>query len=414
MKNIGDNNMSQTCVIIGASHAAAQLAPTLRQEGWQGRIIIIGDEPYIPYHRPPLSKTFLAGEKTLDDINIRPPVIYAKAEIEFMLNTRVDAIDRESKTLALNNGESPGYDKLALTLGSRVRKVYLPGVELGGIYYLRDANDVQRIKSKVAAGNKAVIVGGGYIGLETAAVLRKLGMEVTVLEMMERVLQRVTAPEVSEFYDRIHREEGVNIRCGVGVTAFAGDGDVEKVICSDGNVYDADLVVVGVGIVPNVELAEAAGLEVNNGIVVDEFARTSDADIVAAGDCTFHHNALYDRNIRLESVQNATDQARVAALTLCGKEKAYDALPWFWSDQYDLKLQIAGLSQGYDEVIIRGDRQNSRSFAAFYLKDGVIISVDAVNKAPEFMMGKRLISGKVKVDKTQLADENVSMKELIN
>jgi 3-phenylpropionate/trans-cinnamate dioxygenase ferredoxin reductase subunit len=405
--------MSETCVIIGASHAAAQLAPTLRQGGWQGRIIIVGDEPYIPYHRPPLSKTFLSGEKSLEDINIRPPIIYEKAEIEFMLNTRVESIDRDNKKLSLDSGETLEYNKLALTTGSRVRKVDLPGIDLEGVYYLRDVNDVEKIKAHVDAGKKAVIVGGGYIGLETAAVLRQSGMEVSVLEMMERVLQRVTAPEVSAFYDRIHSEEGVNIYCGVGVSAIEGETKVSKVICSDGSEYAADLVVVGVGIVPNVELAEAAGLEVNNGIVVDEFARTSDADIVAAGDCTMHHNALYDRDIRLESVQNATDQARVAALTLCGKEKAYAALPWFWSDQYDLKLQIAGLSQGYDEVIVRGDRENSRSFAAFYLKDGVVISVDAVNKPPEFMVGKRLINGKVKVDKTKLADNSVSMKELI-
>lgn len=405
--------MTQTCVIVGASHAAAQLAPILRQEGWEGRIVVIGDEPYIPYHRPPLSKTFLSGEKTLDDIYIRPQMVYDKAEIEFLLNTRVEAIDRENRILSLNNGETLEYDKLALTVGSRVRKVDLPGIELEGIYYLRDANDAEQIKSKVVAGKHAVIVGGGYIGLETAAALRKQGMEVTVLEMMERVLQRVTAPEISEFYDRVHKEEGVKICCGVGVSSFKGNDNVEKVICSNGDEYVADLVVVGVGIVPNVEIAEAAGLEVNNGIVVDEYARTSDHDIVAAGDCTFHHNALYDRNIRLESVQNATDQARTAALTLCGKEKAYDALPWFWSDQYDLKLQIAGLSQGYDEVIVRGDRENSRSFAVFYLKDGVVIAVDAVNRAPEFMFGKRLITGKVKVDKAQLADESVSMKELI-
>jgi 3-phenylpropionate/trans-cinnamate dioxygenase ferredoxin reductase subunit len=405
--------MSETCVIIGASHAAAQLAPTLRQGGWQGRIIIVGDEPYIPYHRPPLSKTFLSGEKSLEDINIRPPIIYEKAEIEFMLNTRVESIDRDNKKLSLDSGETLEYNKLALTTGSRVRKVDLPGIDLEGVYYLRDVNDVEKIKAHVEAGKKAVIVGGGYIGLETAAVLRHSGMEVSVLEMMERVLQRVTAPEVSAFYDRIHSEEGVNINCGVGVSAIEGETKVSKVICSDGSEYAADLVVVGVGIMPNVELAEAAGLEVNNGIVVDEFARTSDADIVAAGDCTMHHNALYDRDIRLESVQNATDQARVAALTLCRKEKAYAALPWFWSDQYDLKLQIAGLSQGYDEVIVRGDRENSRSFAAFYLKDGVVISVDAVNKPPEFMVGKRLINGKVKVDKTKLADNSVSMKELI-
>ncbi|MBT7952417.1 MAG: FAD-dependent oxidoreductase [Gammaproteobacteria bacterium] len=405
--------MTQTCVIVGASHAAAQLAPILRQEGWEGRIVVVGDEPYIPYHRPPLSKTFLSGEKTLEDIYIRPQMVYDKAEIEFLLNTRVEAIDREKRILSLNNGETLAYDKLALTVGSRVRKVDLPGIDLEGIYYLRDANDVEQIKSKVKEGKHAVIVGGGYIGLETAAALRKQGMDVTVLEMMERVLQRVTAPEISEFYDRVHKEEGVKICCGVGVASFAGNTNVEKVICSNGDEYAADLVVVGVGIVPNVELADAAGLEVNNGIVVDQFARTSDHDIVAAGDCTNHHNVLYDINIRLESVQNATDQARVAAQTLCGKEKAYDALPWFWSDQYDLKLQIAGLSQGYDEVIVRGDRDNSRSFAAFYLRGGVVIAVDAVNKAPEFMVGKRLITGKVAVDKMQLADENIPIKELL-
>ena len=404
--------MSETCVIVGASHAAAQLAPTLRQEGWQGRIIMVGEEPWIPYHRPPLSKAFLSGEKTLQDIYIRPQPVYEKAGIEFMLNTRVAAIDREKKSLVLGTGATLGYDRLVLTVGSRVRKVDLPGMGLAGVYYLRDVSDVEQIRSRVAAGRRAVIVGGGYIGLETAAVLCKLGMQVTVLEMMERVLQRVTAPEVSAFFQRVHAEEGVDIRCGVSVTAIAGEGSVEKVICNDATECAADLVVVGVGIVPNVELAEAAGLEVNNGIVVDAFARTSDADILAAGDCTFHENALYGRHIRLESVQNATDQARTAALTLCGKGKAYDALPWFWSDQYDLKLQIAGLSQGYDEVVIRGDQEHSRSFAAFYLKDGVVIAVDAVNRAPEFMMGKRLISDRRAVDRERLADETVSMKEL--
>ena len=405
--------MSQTCIIIGASHAAAQLAPTLRQEGWEGRIVVIGDEAWIPYHRPPLSKTFLSGEKTMDEIYIKPQNVYDNADVEFMLNTRVESIDRENKSVSLDNGETLNWDKLALTTGSRVRKIDMPGVDLEGIYYLRDAADVDRIRSRTGEGKKAVIIGGGYIGLETAAVLRKLGMEVTVIEMMERVLQRITTPEISAFYQRIHLEEGVNILCGVGLEAFEGEGSVQKVVCNDGSTHDADLVVIGVGILPNVELAEAAGLEVNNGIVVDKFARTSDPDIVAAGDCTFHPNAFYGRDIRLESVQNASDQARTAALSLCGKDQAYDALPWFWSDQYDLKLQIAGLSQGYDEVVIRGDIEGSRSFAAFYLKDGVIISVDAVNKPPEFMMGKRLISGKVSPDRDKLADASVPIKELM-
>ena len=405
--------MSQTCIVIGASHAAAQLAPTLRQEGWEGRIIVIGDEAWIPYHRPPLSKTFLSGEKSMDEIYIKPQNVYESADIEFMLNTRVESIDRENKLVTLDNGESINWDKLALTTGSRVRKIDMPGVDLDGIYYLRDAADVDKIRSRTGKGKKAVIIGGGYIGLETAAVLRKLGMEVTVIEMMDRVLQRITTPEISAFYQRIHTEEGVKILCGVGLEAFEGDGEVEKVICNDGSEHEADLVVIGVGILPNVELAEACGIEVNNGIVVDEFARTSDPDIVAAGDCTFHPNAFYARDIRLESVQNASDQARTAALSLCGKDKAYDALPWFWSDQYDLKLQIAGLSQGYDEVIIRGDIEGSRSFAAFYLKEGVIISVDAINKPPEFMMGKRLITSKVSPDREKLADPGVPIKELM-
>lgn len=405
--------MGDTCIIVGASHAAAQLAPSLRQEGWEGKIIVVSDEAYLPYHRPPLSKALLVDEVTSEEILIRPGTLYAEENIEFKLNTRVEVINRKNKEIRLNNGEFLHYDKLALTVGSRTRKVNLPGTDLEGIHYLRDIKDVEQIKARIEAGKKAVIVGGGYIGLETAASLRKLGMEVTVIEMMDRVLQRVTSAEISEFFTRVHTEEGVNVVCGVGVEAFEGEGQVERVICNDGNHYDADLVVIGVGIVPNVELAEAAGLEVNNGIVVDEHVRTSDPDIVAAGDCSYHHNKLYDIWLRLESVQNATDQAKVAAASICGNEKAYDALPWFWSDQYDLKLQIAGLSQGYDEVITRGDKNGGRCFAAFCLKDRVIISVDAINKPQEFMMGKKLITKKVIVDKEKLANDNIPVRELL-
>jgi len=406
--------MTQTCLVIGASHAAASFVTGLRQDGWEGRIQVVGEEPYIPYHRPPLSKALLAGEKTLEQIYIRPDDVYKKAGVEFLLGTRAEQIDSANNKVVLANGSSIPYDKLALTVGSRVRKVSLPGDDLGGIYYLRDYNDVQNIKPYIKQGGNAVIVGGGYIGLEAAAVLRKSGMNVTVLEMMTRVLERVTVPEISEFYTRIHTEEGVQIYCGVAASGFEGKEKVERVVCKDGTAYDADLVIIGIGIIPNVELAQAAGLEVENGIVVDEFTRTSNPDIVAAGDCTWHYNAIYDRWLRLESVQNASDQARIAASTVAGKDKPYRALPWFWSDQYDLKLQIAGLSQGHDEVVIRGDRQGSRSFAAFYLKDGAIIAVDAVNKPAEFMMGKRLITENTTVDKIKLADATVNIKELSN
>jgi len=404
----------QTCIIIGASHAAAQLAPSLRQQGWEGRIIVIGDEAYIPYHRPPLSKTFLSGEKEVDGILIRPAAIYQKNAIEFKLGSRVELIDRAHKTITLKSGEVLNYDKLALCTGSRVRKVTLPGVELEGIHYLRDIGDVEGIKQHVAAGKQAVIVGGGYIGLETAAVLNKLGMKVTVLEMAPRVLARVTAPELSEFYTRVHTEEGVVIKTGIAVSGLKGDGHVQQVHCADGSSFDADLVVIGVGVIPNVELAEACGLNVDNGIVVDQFARTNDPDIVAAGDVSNHPNQHYNRRLRLESVPNASEQAKSAAASICGKDVEYNALPWFWSDQYDLKLQIAGLSQGYDEVVIRGDIKSSRKFSAFYLLEGKLISADCVNSPLEFMVSKRLITEKISVNAAQLADINISPKEFLN
>lgn len=404
--------MDKTCIIVGASHAGANLALTLRQSGWDGEILVIGEERHIPYHRPPLSKEFLAGKKALNDIFIRPREVYAKAGVEFRIGKRVKLIDRSAKCVVLADGEGVAYDKLALTVGSSVRRMDVPGVRLKGIHYLRNVADVESIRPGIRAGGNAVIVGGGYIGLETAAVLRQCGMNVTVVEMLERVMQRVTAPQVSAFYERVHIEEGVKISCNTGVTAFEGAGRVESVLCSDGKALPADLVIIGIGIVPNVDLARAADLEVDNGIVVDEFTRTNDPDIQAAGDCTNHYNRIYDRRVRLESVQNATDQARSAALAICGKGQPYDTLPWFWSDQYDLKLQIAGLSQGHDEVILRGDPETGRSFAAFYLKEGTVIAVDAVNRPPEFMAGKKLITERKRVDKTRLSDPSVPMREL--
>ena len=408
-----NNPMNETFVIAGASHAAAMLAPGLRQQGWQGRIVVVGAESSIPYHRPPLSKDYLAGEKTLDEILIRPAAVYEKSEVEFILDTTVDAIDRARKTVRLSTRETLPYDKLALTVGSRVREVNLPGVDLDGVFYLRELKDVERIDPFIVPGTNAVIMGGGYIGLETAAVLNRKGLKVTVLERMARVLQRVTAPVVSRFYTRIHQEEGVGIRCGVGVTGFKGDGRVAKVLCSDGSEFVADLVIIGVGILPNTSLAEAAGLTVDNGIVVNAQARTSDPDIFAAGDCTCHHNPIYNRWLRLESVQNATDQSRVVAGAACGKEASYNAVPWFWSEQYDLMLQIAGLSWGHDEIILRGDPENSRSFAAFYLKADKVIAVDAINKPQEFMFSKKLIPLQKTVDKKRLADADKPVKELL-
>jgi 3-phenylpropionate/trans-cinnamate dioxygenase ferredoxin reductase component len=399
------------CVIVGGSHAAAQLGASLRQGGWEGKISIVGDEAIPPYHRPPLSKAYLAGDKHSDELLIRPTSFYEKSNIDLVLGNRVTGVDREAKVITLHDGGSIPYTKLALTTGARVRKLALPGHELDGVFYLRDLDDVDRIRGFVGKGKSAVIIGGGYIGLETAASLRKLGMEVTVLEALPRVLQRVTAPEVSAFYTRVHGEEGVKIVTEAAVESLQGTASVEAVSLADGTNLKADMVIIGVGVIPATELAEAAGLDVDNGIVVDEFARTSDHDIVAVGDCTNHYNPIYDRRLRLESVQNATDQAKTAANTLCGKLEPYNTLPWFWSDQYDLKLQIAGLSQGFDQVVIRGDSESGRSFAAFYFQQGRLIAVDAINRPKEFMSTRRALAAGKSADPAQLADDSTDIQQ---
>lgn len=399
---------SQTCLIIGASHAGAQLANALRKEGWQGKIIMLGSEKRMPYHRPPLSKALLMGEKQAEEIDIFKAAIYEKGDIEVRLGVTVESIDPENKTIALAEGETLSYDKLALCTGARVRYLDIPGGNLPGVFYLRALEDAQAILTKVKEGAKAVIVGGGYIGLETAASLRKLGMEVTVLEMMGRVLERVTAPEMSEYYTKLHESHGVRIITDAQAQAFEGSGQVEKVVCNNGLTLDADLVIVGIGVVPNIELAQQAGLTVGNGIIVNEKAETSAADIYAAGDCTFHPNNLLGFDLRLESVPNAMEQAKVAAANICGNEKTYHALPWFWSDQYDVKLQIAGFNKGYDKVVIRGNPDDNQ-FVGWYLKDGKLLAADCVNAGKDFMLAKKLIAANATIPEDKLADTSVDL-----
>lgn len=401
------------CIIIGASHAGAQLCVSLRQGGWEGDITVIGDETDLPYHRPPLSKDFLSGDKAIDEILLRPASVYETANVTMKLGTRIDAIDREAKTILTEDGETLSYDKLVLATGARVRRLPVPGAELGGIFYLRDSNDVRAIKDGVETGKRAVIIGGGYIGLETASSLRKQGMEVTVLEAMPRILQRVTAPELSSFYKRIHSEEGVNILEGVMASEIRQDGSALSVETSCEQSFAADMVIIGIGVIPNIELAESAGLDVGNGIEVNAFCQTSDPDIYAAGDVTWHFNPIYERHIRLESVPNATEQAKTVALHMNGKPKPYNSLPWFWSDQFDLKLQIAGLSEGYDDIVIRGDIEGSRSFAAFYFKGAKVLAVDAVNSPREFMFTKMALMKGQALNKTILSDSQADLKTAI-
>ncbi len=403
--------MSNTVVIIGAGHAAGQAVASLRQEKFEGNIVVVGEESVVPYQRPPLSKKFLAGEIGLDRVLFKPVEFYAKADADMILDTVVEKIDTAAHKVHLEEGRTLDYSKLIITTGGRVRKLTCPGADLPGVHYLRTIADVEAIRADFSPGAKLVIVGGGYIGLEVAAVAVKHGIDVTVLEMAPTVLGRVTCKEVAHFFERVHGEEGVKILTNTALESIEGDGKVSGIKTGNGDIIPADFVIAGIGILPNMELAADAGIECGNGIVVDDLCQTSDPDVYAAGDCTFHPNPIYQTSLRLESVHNALEQAKTAAAAICGKQKPYGQVPWFWSDQYDLKLQIAGLSQGFDQVVIRGDI-SSRSFAAFYLKDGKMIAVDAVNRAPEFMMSRMLLQKGTTVSAERLADESIDMKEI--
>ncbi|MBT8079701.1 MAG: FAD-dependent oxidoreductase [Gammaproteobacteria bacterium] len=394
------------CVIVGAGHAGAQLATRLRRLGWQGAITLVGEEAHLPYHRPPLSKDYMKGVKSLGNVLLNPEVAYRNADIDLLLGEQVRNIDRDSCHVTLASGKDLRYDKLALATGSRPRQLPVPGADTDGVFYLRNVDDVDRIRNAVVAGGNAVVIGGGYIGLEAAASLRTLGMNVTVVEAMERVLQRVTCECVSSFFARVHAEEGVEIRTGTAVSGIRGKSKVSGVETGGGEQIPADLVVVGIGIVPNVELAENAGLETDNGIAVNQFAQTSDRDIYAVGDCTSFVHPRYQRRIRLESVQNANDQAVTAARSICGQNEPYDALPWFWSDQYDVKLQIAGLAEGAAEIVVRGDTGSGRSASVLYLKDDRLLAVDAMNNPRDFVFGKKLITENARLDPAVLADSD--------
>ena len=396
-------------VIIGAGHAAGQAAASLRQAKYAGDITIVGDEAHIPYQRPPLSKAYLKGDQSADKVYLRAESFYADRDIAMKLSTRATAIDTTAKTVALSSDETLHYDHLLISTGSRPRKLSIDGSDLPGIHYLRTMDDVDGLRDGMQADANLVIVGGGYIGLEVAAVGRELGLNVHVLEMEERILQRVTTPEMSTYYHQLHEGRGVNIHTNTAVTGFAGDGKVQEVLCGDKR-YPADIVIVGIGIIPNTELAEAAGIVCDNGIVVDDHCCTSDPNVYAAGDCTNHPNPLLDRRLRLESVPNAMDQARVSTANMLGDDKTYAAIPWFWSDQYELKLQMVGFSADGDAQVLRGDMA-SNQFAIFYLKDGKVVAADAVNSPKEFMLCKQLV-GK-SADPAMLADPEADLKALL-
>ena len=400
-------------VIIGAGQAGLQVAESLRKGGHDGPITLLGEERWPPYQRPPLSKKYLAGEFADERLWFRPYEHYAKLGVQLRTGVRVTAIDRAARRVSLASGEPLDYDALALTTGTRVRPLPVPGADHAAVCYLRGLDDAQRLKARLAAARRVVVIGGGFIGLEVAATARADGREVHVVEAMDRLMARVMPSELSDFFAALHRERGVELHFGAQVTAIADDGaGAARVTLAGGGALAADLIVAGIGVLPNQELAAAAGLACGNGIEVDEFARTSDPDIVAAGDCTWHRNRLFATPHRLESVQNAVDQAKVAAATLLGQPQAYADLPWFWSDQFDVKLQIAGLSTGSDDCVLRG-APSSAGFSVFHFGGTRLLAVDSINRPADHMLARRLIAAGTPVTRAQAGDPAFDLKSLL-
>ncbi len=406
--------MAETVVVAGTGQGGFQLAASLRQEGFDGRIVLVGDEPGIPYQRPPLSKAFLMGTSSAADLTLRPEAFYRDNAIEVVPETRVTAIDRAARRVSLSSGGSLDYDHLVLATGSRNRPLPVEGADLDGVFFLRTLADAERLKARIDSVGEAVVVGAGFIGLEFAAVAAKHGIRVTVLELAPRVMARVVCEAVSAAFDAAHRQAGVDIRYGTAAARFVGEGGkVVAVETTTGERIGADLVVIGIGVLANDELAAEAGLATANGVVVDAQLMTADPAISAIGDCVVHPSRYATTPVRIESVQNAVDQAKAVAARIAGKGGApYAAVPWFWSDQGPHKLQTAGLAMGADEVALRGDVDGMR-FSAFVFRGGRLIAVESVNRPGDHMAARRLLAGQPTLTAAQAADESFDLKALV-
>jgi 3-phenylpropionate/trans-cinnamate dioxygenase ferredoxin reductase component len=405
--------MSRGTIIVGAGQAGFQVAASLRAGGYQEPIALIGDEPHIPYQRPPLSKGFLVGKESAESIELRPVSFYRDHAIDLLTGEVAKAIDRASRQVRLASARALPYEKLVLATGARNRLLTLPGAELDGVLYLRSLTEASALKERIELARQIVVIGGGFIGLEVAAVASALGKQVTVLEMLPRLMSRAVAPVISEFYSQLHAAKGVRVNCGVAVSEILGShGKAQAVKLSNGTQHAAGLVIVGVGVSPNLEIARDAGLTVANGIAVDERLRTSDKDIYAVGDCAEHPNRFAGSRVRLESVQNAADQAQCAAEGILGRQnRSYAAVPWFWTDQFDIKLQMAGISAGHDRAVTRGSAEN-RKLSVFYFKEKRLIAIDSINRPLDHILGRKLLAAGTTITPDQAADESFDLKQL--
>jgi 3-phenylpropionate/trans-cinnamate dioxygenase ferredoxin reductase subunit len=395
-------------VVAGGGQAAVQAIDTARRAGFDGRITLIGDEPFLPYQRPPLSKKYLAGEIERERLSLKPESFYPSRDVEVLTGIRVVELGLGRRTVETDDGRSLAYDRLLLATGGRPRRIDVPGAELDGVHYLRSIADVDSLAPRLGPGARLVIVGAGYIGLEVAAVAAVRGVHVTVLEAAERVMARVVCPETAALFAARHAAAGVDVRCGATVTAFRGAERIGAVETADGDLVTCDVALVAIGIVPNVELATQAGLDCTNGILVDGFARTAAEGVSAAGDCTRHRHPIVGAEIRLESVHNALEQGKAAGFDAAADPRAFEDVPWFWSDQYELKLQIAGVALDYDSVVVRGDGAE-QGFAAYYLAGGHVIAVDAVNRPRDFLAAKKLVARHARVPRELLADADADL-----
>ena len=399
---------SAPIIVVGAGQAGQQICDSLRRGGYDGALVLLGDEPLLPYQRPPLSKKFLTGSLEPERLLLRPASYYEKLEVGVRLGVAVSAIDRSRRLLELVSGEVLAYSKLALATGTRVRLLGMPGADLEGIHYIRTLADGIGLERALTHSTRVAIIGGGFIGLEVAAIARGLGKDVVVIEALERLMARAVSPQVSAFYADLHRGHGVEVRLATAVAAIERT-DHGLTLQTASGAHTVDLIVAGIGVVPNSELARRAGLICGDGIVVDEFARTSDPDIVAAGDCTMHRNGFLAREIRLESVQNAVDQAKVAAASLLGQAMAYCQVPWFWSDQYDIKLQIAGITMPHDLAVVRGDE---RAFSVLYFNGGQLIGADSINRPGDHMACRKLLAQRTAFEPAQARDSSLDLLRL--
>ena len=405
---------SYDVLIVGAGHAGAQAAVVLRQQGYEGTVAIVGDEPEIPYERPPLSKDYLAGEKAFERILIRPATFWGERKVEMLTGRRVTQVDPAAKTVTIAGGEQIGYGTLIWAAGGSPRMLPCEGADLKGIHVVRTRADADAMKEALDHVTDVVVVGGGYIGLEAAAVLSKFGKKVTVLEALPRVLARVAGEPLSRFYEEEHRAHGVDVRLDAKMAGFVGEaGALTGVRMADGEIIPAQMAIVGIGIIPAVAPLLEAGATGGNGVDVDQFCQTSLPDIYAIGDCAAHANDFCDgEHIRLESVQNANDQASCVAKGIMGDRQPYHAVPWFWSNQYDLKLQTVGLSTGHDDIVVRGEPAR-RNFSVVYLKQGRVIALDCVNATKDYVQGRKLVIDRISPDRDKLADAGVPLKELV-